>query len=401
MKRISLLIISFVLFTSGIFARPFFADRYFEIRTGAEGSFSNNAYSFNDILVKELEIDFRKIAQKLPDEGFLIDYHLAPEYSINLNLDVLTFGINLGAEVSGKEIINKEFFDFLGYGYSVNDEMTMKLDTYFDAYICANMNFGMKIGKNRFQLAPSMFVPVASYSGRMMDLSYKNDEAGNIIVKLGSDMHIHTAFDYNNFSTNINEYINTAGFDLAAQFEFPVDYASSLLFKGRIPLLPGKLKYDLHETVSWEFDKNLGNLANGGLESLADISSPEISDLSVQAAEYLINRPLKAMLLYNYKPRASMFNAIAGFGLGMYHPFVDNSHFYIEYYVGAQMDLISVFKAGISTEYTEEVFKHNFDLSLNLRIIQLDVGVTLQSASFVKSLSGTGYGVHLYYSMGF
>jgi len=403
MKKTGILLCLSLLFASLASARPFFSDRFFEMRVGTDFSATNNAFTLNDILVRELEIDLQKIAGAMPDEGFVLTYKVAPVFAFNLTLPIVSAGVELGVEATGKEVVNKEFFDFLGYGIKVDENMEMKLDTYFDSYIYASVKYGMKLGRNQIKVVPSIFIPVASYAGRTVDFSYLNESDGNIILKMNSDINIHAAFDYNHISTDVGEYFNNAGFDLAGQYSFPINYYSTLTFKGRVPIVPGKLPYNMYEKVAYSYEKNLSDLVNDGNVSTVtkDVSDVKIDDIVVTNEEYSINRPLKFMALYNYAPRHSIFNFTAGAGIGVYHPFVENTVLYPEYTVDAQMNLSGLIKLDLSTEYIEQVFKHGFGLALNLRIFELDLGVSLQSASFVKSFSGAGYGGYVYYSMGF
>ena len=56
---------------------------------------------------------------------------------------------------------------------------------------------------------------------------------------------------------------------------------------------------------------------------------------------------------------------------------------------------------GLSTEYRDQLFIHQIGATLNVRVLQLDVGISSQSASFKKSFEVSGVGAYAYITMGF
>ena len=96
-----------------------------------------------------------------------------------------------------------------------------------------------------------------------------------------------------------------------------------------------------------------------------------------------------------------MFNARAGGGFGIRHPFSSDAQFYPEYYAGLTLSLIDLFKIGVSTQYKDQVFIHQLGTTLSIRFVQVDVGVSTQSANFKKSFEVAGVGAYAYVTVGF
>jgi hypothetical protein len=67
----------------------------------------------------------------------------------------------------------------------------------------------------------------------------------------------------------------------------------------------------------------------------------------------------------------------------------------------AQLNLKRIFSLALGTGYREKIWRHSFGLMLNLRVIQLDLGVSLQSQDFVGSFRVQGAGAVVGLRFGF
>ncbi|MBQ5472653.1 MAG: hypothetical protein IIT58_11730, partial [Treponema sp.] len=120
-----------------------------------------------------------------------------------------------------------------------------------------------------------------------------------------------------------------------------------------------------------------------------------------QDADLTIHRPLKFNVYLDKNLLGSLFNARAGAGFGIRRPFCDAAVFYPEYYLGFGINLIDMIKVGVSTQYKDQLFIHQLGTTFNIRLIQLDLGISSQSSSFKKSLSVGGVGAYAYLTVGF
>ena len=62
MKRILTFIFAASIISTAAFTKNFFSQRYFEIKAGTEVGISNNVFSLNEIMKKDLVLDLKKIA---------------------------------------------------------------------------------------------------------------------------------------------------------------------------------------------------------------------------------------------------------------------------------------------------------------------------------------------------
>ena len=114
-----------------------------------------------------------------------------------------------------------------------------------------------------------------------------------------------------------------------------------------------------------------------------------------------IHRPLKVNAYLDKNLLGTLFNARAGGGFGIRRPFSDDAVFYPEYYLGLTLNLIDMFKIGVSTQYKDQLFIHQLGTTFNLRLIQWDFGISTQSSSFKKSMEVAGLGAYAYVTVGF
>ena len=382
----------FVFFLSFVLFGNSFTDRVFEIKTNIPVGISNNVLALNNILVKDLKIDLRDIARRIPNEGL----NANPELSLNFRIKELRFGIDAGVDVNGIFTTSKDLFDFLGYGNELGDELDISISNDMDIYAYANAHLGFKAGKCKIVLQPTIFAPIFSTAGKIGEFSYLNDEDGRFLVRIASDFAIHSLYDLesNSLLFDLPYYLMHCGVDIGGNFLIPVSPITSLKFETRIPIMPGKLTNTKHTVIEYEMDTQISSIGSAELESSS-------SDYYVRDDTFYVNRPLKLDVYVNYNPMGSLFDFCAGAGFGVFHPFVENTHFYPEYYFGVDMSLARLITLGVSTEYMNQVFKHELTFDFNVRFVEIDLGVSLQSATFTKSFATTGFGAYVMFAFGF
>ncbi len=358
-------------------------------------NFSNNAIPLKDLLKKEIVIDLKKIATGMPQEGLTLNTSAYPLYGMHLNIGNVFIGASAGLDAYGQLGISKDIFDFIGNGNRIGETINVELNDYIDVFVHSDFDFGLKLNKYGIHIAPSLFLPIISATGDTARASFVNDEDGNIVVSANADFKVHSIIDINNMDSmsqlNVSDGL---GFDLGFQYEYFLSKRATLGFDARIPIVPGKLAYETGVGFSMNYNMNIFDMEN------ATNSSDIINGDTVRKL-YYVNRPMKLTGYVDYKLMGSLLSTKLGGGLGVYHPFVDNTKFYPEYYIGATLNIFYILKLGLSTEYTDRVFKHQTSFTFNTRILQLDVGTSLQSTSFTKSFTGSGYGAFVMFTVGF
>ena len=380
------------------YSKNFLSERFFEIQFGVPVDFSNNAISFDDVFKKELTLDLAKIANEMPSEGLNLIVDTKPYVAINLNIAFIHLGMSAGVDVYEKMGISKDFFDFLGKGNEVGETLTFDFNNYTDLFAFCEADVGIDFSNFSIHVTPSLFVPIFSSSGSVAKVTFLNDEEGNINLNMNTNFSVYSNFDMydENFLSDL--FSNGNGFDVGVSASLP--FGRKLVFSGkaRIPIVPGSYQY---KYSSYYEATTTMNLLDSSLNSSE--TNGNIKDFSKEVLEekIYINRPMKFNLYADYLLVGNVLKLRAGGGMGVFRPFLTDSFTYPEYYFSAGINLFDFIKASISTEYTSQIFKHQIALGINVRLIELDCGVSLQSTDFMKSFSNNGFGAYAIVSIGF
>ena len=380
------------------YSKNFLSERFFEIQFGVPVDFSNNAISLDDIFKKELTLDLAKIANEMPSEGLNLIVDTKPYVALNLNIAFIHIGMSAGVDVYEKMGISKDFFDFLGKGNEVGETLTFDFNNYTDLFAFCEADVGIDFSNFSIHVTPSLFAPIFSSSGSVAKVTFLNDEEGNINLNMNTNFGVYSNFDMydENFLSDL--FSNGNGFDVGVSASLP--FGKKLVFSGkaRIPIVPGSYQY---KYSSYYEATTTMNLLDSSLNSSE--TNGNIKDFSKEVLEekIYINRPMKFNLYADYLLVGNVLKLRAGGGMGVFRPFLTDSFTYPEYYFSAGINLFDFIKASISTEYTSQIFKHQIALGINVRLIELDCGVSLQSTDFMKSFSNNGFGAYAIVSIGF
>lgn len=380
------------------YSKNFLSERFFECQIGVPVDFSNNAISLDDIFKKELTLDLAKIANEMPSEGLNLIVDTKPYVAINLNIAFIHIGMSAGVDVYEKMGISKDFFDFLGKGNEVGETLTFDFNNYTDLFAFCEADVGIDFSNFSIHVTPSLFAPIFSSSGSVAKVTFLNDEEGNINLNMNTNFSVYSNFDKYDENILSDLFSNGNGFDVGVSASLP--FGKKLVFSGkaRIPIVPGSYQY---KYSSYYETTTTMNILDSSLNSSE--TNGNIKDFSKEVLEekIYINRPMKFNLYADYLLMGNVLKLCAGGGMGVFHPFLTDSFTYPEYYFSAGINLFDFIKASISTEYTSQIFKHQIALGINVRLIELDCGVSLQSTDFMKSFSNNGFGAYAIVSIGF
>lgn len=403
MKKILACLLAATIISSAAFTKNFFSQRFFEIKVGTDFDFSNNLFAANEFMKKDLVIDLRKIADDCPESGFNIRADMEPSLALNLNIRDFHLGFSSGVEMYESMSIGKDLFDFLGYGNSIGDTLDFTFKNDADVFAFSQVDVGFRLGKLKINVQPAVFLPIISVRGGGGKASVVNDSDGNLIIDVDMDMDVYSiaelkSEDKKNITFDADK-IEAAlrsgyGFDLGGGVAYNLSKSLFVEATCRIPMFPGYL--DNKSTINGGFDYKV---------KLTDFenSEKESKDVTVtnEKEKLAIHRPLKFDVYVDKNLLGSLFNARAGAGFGVRRPFCSEAVFYPEYYLGFTLNLIDIFKLGVSTQYKDQLFIHQVGTTLNVRVLQIDLGLSSQSSSFTKSMSVAGIGAYAYVSMGF
>ncbi len=391
MKRIALffLILFFPLF---IYAEELHRPhRYFEFGLDAGFGVSNNTAKISDIFVKEIRIDLKDWLDYMGAAGFNMGLTLNSKAFVNINLDEsVRLGFYLGTENSGFFEIEQELFEYLEIGEIKNATFDARM--YYDSFFAMGGSFSAKVKKGRLTVGLNGFIPLMHGELKNVSSGVEVDDNTGIKAYARGNVNLYSCTnpdDVINGNIEISELSRGLGMDLSLAYEFPLSSKFQLGFSGRIPVVPGRLFY--RNTYAVNVTANVSTfpqILNNG-----DIGASEMSSESYSAeAAVMIHRPLKFGAELAWRPHGAYFTFHPMLGFGIRYPFTSDFYFYPEYKLAAEFELVHTAGVTFSTAYLEQTFIHQLDFLLNLRVLELDVGFSLQSRDFWNSFAARGIG---------
>ena len=393
-KLISSIIITLAL-SSAVFA---FGDRYVELRTDVDFGFSNNYWGASDFLKEDIELDLKKISEEMPEKGWMFDGNF--NFAQNLNLNFRKVEVKFREEIDFNSNLNigKGLFDFLGKGYEVGQTLDITAGGRADIFAVTSLEIGINTKKFGIHITPAAFIPVAHFAMENTKMSITNTEDSEIQIDCIGNASLHTLFDFNNIeSIDLSSISSCMGYDLKADVIIPVTKKFSVTATARVPVLPGKLNYSTPVSAEARYNVTAMKFIDGEFE--APEFDYEIGESSNEALS--ISRPMKlgAKVTLQTKKKGIVFDAMGG--AGFRYPFSDAMYVYPEYSANLKLCAWNALGINLSTEYVDEVFAHSLGFRLNIRVIEMDFGVSLEGSSFLNSFKGTGAGGFFTFCLGF
>lgn len=415
-KRLFVLSVIF-LFSSSLFA--LWNDRFFEFNLKSDVSMSNNLFGITDIAKEVVEIDFTKIAEEMKAGNKDFNESISNENSVEFKIDIphgLVFGVDVGMQLYESMDIGKELFYFLGFGNEPNQNIDIKTNGYLDLFVYSKFDIGWNTKKCKFVISPSVYSTLLHASTEGSSFVVKNTIDGKFAYELNGNFSLYSVSDsmigiYNevmqgNYLIFLDEgkallqnFWQNVGLDLAANFEY--DVSNNLTLNGgiRVPVLPCTLSNKSAFSVKSSWETSVMDLTQGNMK--APTFETAISSESGNV-DYKINRPMKLTLGADLHAWNNVMNYYGSVGVCLEHPFSGENildTLYFDYLAGLRVSLFNLISLNCSTERTDKVYKQKLALGLNIRLIELDVGVATASSDFMCSLKGGGLsafaGIHL------
>ena len=197
MKKLIILLI-FVCVNLSVFAETFFSkNRFLELKVGAEAGLSNNLFSANEFMKKELVIDLHKLADECPDTGISILANANPSLEMNLNIKSLSIGFSTGVDFFQRMDIHKSLVEFLGYGNNIGQPLIAGITENAEIFTYAQASVGFNFKRFRLHVKPAVFIPVLTINNSGGSFVFINEADGT--MKVHSNMNKSTKYFYPHF----------------------------------------------------------------------------------------------------------------------------------------------------------------------------------------------------------
>ena len=345
---------------------------------------TNDFLLIDDIFKDSMVIDLDKIQDEL-NIGYNLS--LSPIF-FNINVkDKWGFGFSAKIDAAGNFVLP-------GKMMSLKKAFEEKAEINTAVFAETGISCFFTINKLKIKLKPSMFYPVIYLNSD--DISYTNNKDS---LNISYDAKLFTAWD--------EHYNITAspGFDLYAGLEFPFAKAVGL---SKIPLLDFGVGIDVYgiqlsKATMKSYSEYSGlfgsdNIdifgADGGQGGLGEGFFEMGMDAIYGMENRLISRPFRVQAWLDWRPisgsRLITIYPMAGFSINPLY----NEPFSKEYGIKGRLDIKNIFITELTIKQEDRLWQDSLNIILNLKFVELDMGVCLKSPDFIKSLSCGGFGAN-------
>jgi len=197
------------------------------------------------------------------------------------------------------------------------------------------------------------------------------------------------------------------GYDITLGIEYPLNSLVSVgvnIVNIPFPFLWATLDNYTRLQGNMFFDTsyvNFGDAFGGGFELPEGAFGYSIEDpyFGTLSRGQRILRPFTMLFFANYRPFGTQTVTLIpslGFSINQLYTRIAA----LEGGLSARFDLANIFITTIGMNYNDRRWRHSMDLAFNFRVLELGIGVSMQSPNFVKSFQGAGLGVNFGIKMG-
>ena len=377
MKKLIFVLLICLIMIPGLYAADGWRmpDRSWEIGIAhIDFGFSNNLINLSDVFQNELILDLDKLKSGL---FISLNMGVTPFYFAFNSKGNWGFSLSAGVEAEGLIGLNGRM---LSFAEADNEESDFAVSAFADVQLSVFFH----IAKLKVTLAPSVYYPVVYASPSI--IYSKNNSNNGTDLSLDYKLTVFSAVSMAPGSTG--GITGSPGFDLRAGLEFPLSEAIGL--KKRVKFLDFSFGMDLYNftlvpSLLKDYMEISGRIGGDNINILEGLPGDfiEMDDISYGQRDLEVKRPFKIYAWADWRP-FRVIGITGTFGFSVNNAYVEPFSF--EGGVKARIDLgnILIIKAGVG--YYDRVWVNSADVILNLRLIQIDLGVNLRSNTFGGSL---------------
>jgi len=402
-------------------------DRKIEIGIFSLGlGFSNDFMKTSEIFKEKVNLNTDKLS-----DGFNVNANLFlfPLY-FNFNNNTWGFGLSTGLYVIGIIDLNGNLLTF-------HEDSGVNSDIGAAVFTDVAIHGFYTYEKFKIKIKPSLYYPILYAKPDNFSYTYKNKKINGVdqtffITKF--DMRVYTAYpvedDFNlkDILKNLNKFSSSPGIDFSIGAEYPLsdvleltkiydflDFDVGLDFLN-IPLYPSSME-DYKRVTAYIGSNEPIDFFSGMLkEEAEEIDTKDYYKYSFgdyEKGKRNVFRPFKMLISANWRPfyRPSeedtdewikrkkewvTFKPTLGFAISpLYFQSVS-----FEGGIKSSLSLYNLFIVSLDIGYHDRLWKNILELTFNVKILELNLGVGMQSASFLKSWSGGGFGAAIGFKFG-
>lgn len=401
---------------------PFYIpDRLFELGLlNLNLGVSNNFITTSEIFKEKVSIDLNKLSNGF---NFNVNLALNPVF-INFKNKKNTWGFGLS---TGLDLIG--VFDLNGKMLTFREADKAHSDIGAAAFAEMKLQGFFTIFKFKLKLKPAAYFPILYAKADDFTYTYINRRSplgvDETIFNLKLDARVYTAFPINddldfknifNIAETIKKITAKPGFDFSIGAEYPLSEALGITKKIKyldfdigvdflnIPIYPAVMEDYMRMTVNLGSDDPIDFFSGLLSEDSAEFDFNDFYSYSIDSAgkeKRKIKRPFKMLVSVNWRPfggsnpaenniKTGWLTVTPIFGFAVNPLYKKTASF--EGGLKTRLSLVNLINFTLNIGYYDRIWKNSLDFAINLRVIEIDLGVSMQSANFLKSWKGGGFG---------
>ncbi|MCL2127227.1 MAG: hypothetical protein FWH38_03140 [Treponema sp.] len=280
------------------------------------------------------------------------------------------------------------------------------------AAVFADVGIPVFFRRNEFKIRirPAVFVPLFYAEPGVTYSNRPSSEGGNDGVRLEVkyNMDIYSVISLDGIENGVLSFNGwdiprkNLGYDISLGVEYPLypwlDLGANIV-NLPVPFAGARLYHYIHLEDSAYIDTSyidIADMANGGDFPKDAYHYPEGIDPQYlyRSGGVKIYRPFAMLFYAAYRPFDSQvvtFIPSLGFSVNFLYPKPGA----VEGGISARLDLANIFAVTLGINYNDRKWKNSADFVLiNLRAVEVDFGLSMQSPGFRKSWQGAGFGLN-------
>jgi len=349
--------------------------------------FSNDFLFLSDVLQETIVIDIDKFSN-----GFNLNFglNIIPVY-LKINFGDWGIGLTSGVEATGSFSLSGKLLTF---DKAVDDKSYINGALFASAGVNGFYNYQ----KFKFFVQPSVFYTLAYIQP---DMSYTFDPDSGNIFHYDYDIKIFTPFPAENPGSVISD-LSTLGLP-GIDFTFGVEYALSKDFDMglklvNIPIIPSVLHNYTLISGSVGSGEPMDPLRDGMSSLFSSFNSLD-NDPVYGTDTQETARPFRLSTWINWRLFGTPFFTLTpmiGFSINKLYA----EEFSMEIGINGRVNLANTFYATAGINYIDRLWINSIDLALDLRLLEINIGVDMRSHEFIKSWTAGGIGITTGFKLG-
>jgi hypothetical protein len=378
--------------------------RNIEFGVDVYGGFANSYLSPMDFLQETVTIDLTTLAHDI-GSGLSLFTGAGGDVFFNVNSVASSFGWFAGVDATGQFKVPQTLLKLITQGNTENS-YSGKFDLGAAAFAETGLWARIKILDDLdITVRPAYFLPLAVMT--KVDADYSLNTTGGVVKANGKlNSTVHTPFSTaDGIQIDPGDMISKGGGDLTLEAAYALFPNFILgLSLSHIPLFPARLSDGYNITTDFVYEQNVGDILDGlgdgdgfSLEDGLTYSEPLFTSFS--GSKQKIFRPVKLGASLLYRPFYERFIVLKPYAALVFNG-IYRTAVYFDFGGLVEVNLWNILIIDGSVNFEDLMWRHSLGLIINMRALELNLGVSTQSQSFLKSFQAAGVRVDVGFRLG-